>query len=78
MLPATAVCSEFELKEGRRPALADLEQLQERAQRLGREAASQAAAELPGKPLPREAVTEDVLPTEVCTTYLSIPCSSLP
>ena len=62
---AAAVCSEFELKEGRPPVLADLEQLQSRAQQLGREAASQAAADHPGKPLPKETVSEDVLPTEV-------------
>lgn len=74
---ASAVCSDFELKEGRRPVLADLEQLQSSAQLLGREAASQAAAEHPGTPLPREAVTEDILPTEVCTSNLSVFCSSL-
>ncbi|CAL5222215.1 g4547 [Coccomyxa viridis] len=62
---ALRVCSEFALKEGRPPVLADLEQLQSRAQQLGREAASQAAADHPGKPLPKETVSEDVLPTEV-------------
>lgn len=70
-----AVCADFELKEGRRPALADMEQLQGRAQQLGREAAAQVAAQHPGKPLPRETVTEDVLPVEVRATA---PCHTLP
>lgn len=65
MYDSVVVCSEFEIKEGKRPVLADMEQLQQRAKELGREAHSEVAAEHPGQPLPRETVTEDVLPTEV-------------
>lgn len=59
------MCSEFELREGRRPALADADKLQHRARELVLEARAEVAAEHPGTPLPKGTIPEDVLPTEV-------------
>ena len=67
---SAAVCFEFELREGKRPALADMEALKQRARELAQEARAQAAAEHPGAPLPRDTITEDILPTEVCALLL--------
>ena len=60
-----AVCSEFELKEGRRPVLADMERLQQRASELAQEARAQVAADNKGQPLPKDTIPDDVLPAEV-------------
>ena len=71
----TAVCSEFELREGRRPALADADKLQHRARELALEARAEAAAEHPGAPLPKGTIPEDLLPTEVSAVCQHCACT---
>ena len=70
------MCSEFELREGRRPALADADKLQHRARELALEARAEVAADYPRAPLPKGTIPEDVLPTEVsvvCQQYACTP-----
>ena len=66
-----AVCSEFELKEARRPVLADMERLQQRASKLAQEARAQVAADNKGQFLPKDTIPDDVLPAEVYDHPLS-------
>ena len=69
------MCSEFELREGRRPVLADADRLQHRARELALEASAEVAAEAPGAPPPKPAIPEDVLPTEVSVVRQHSACT---
>ena len=64
------MCADFESHTGRFPTTEDLPALQQRARELAADARAAAAADANGGPLPRDLISEDVMPAGVLEEYV--------